>query len=99
MATPLELVTERDDDGITVLAALGQIDMTNATSFRAALSRASGSGTRFVVDLTGVDYLDSAGVTAMLPYFSRLGIVATAVLAPVLAISGFSPITTIVATP
>jgi hypothetical protein len=43
-----------------------------------------------------VDYLDSAGLTALLPYAARIKIFAPAVLAPVLAVSGLDSITTVV---
>jgi anti-sigma B factor antagonist len=70
--------------------------MSNAAVFRDALSRAGADGAGFIVDLTGVDYLDSAGLTALLPYASRIKIIATVVLAPVLSITGLDPVTTVV---
>jgi anti-sigma B factor antagonist len=51
------------------------------------------------VDLTRVDYLDSAGLTALLPYASRVKIIAAAVLAPVLSVTGLDPVTTVVSPP
>ena len=95
MTTPLKLSTRRGDDGTTVLIAAGEIDMSNAASFRDALRQASASGD-FTVDLTEVDYLDSAGLTALLPYAARITIIATVVLAPVLSVSGLDPVTTVV---
>ena len=65
MATPLELSTRRSADGIPVVTAVGEIDMSNADRFRDALGLAAPDGGRFVVDLTGVEYLDSAGVHAL----------------------------------
>jgi anti-sigma B factor antagonist len=96
VTTPLELSAGQGDDGRTVLTAAGEIDMSNATAFRDALSQAGANGATFTVDLTRVDYLDSAGLTALLPYAYRIRITATAVLAPVLAISGLDPVTTVV---
>jgi anti-sigma B factor antagonist len=94
--TPLDLSTRRGDDGSTVLTAVGEIDMSNAASVRDALSQAGADGAGFIVDLTRVAYLDSAGLTALLPYAPRIRIIATALLAPVLAVSGLDPITTVV---
>jgi anti-sigma B factor antagonist len=96
VTTPLELSTRQDGDGTTVLSAVGEIDMSNVEDFRDALSQAGAGGAGFVVDLTGVGYLDSAGLTALLPYAPRIRVISTAVLAPVLSVSGLDPITTVV---
>lgn len=95
MTTPLELST-RHADGATVLAAVGEIDMSNAARFRDALGQVDAGGGGCLVDLTGVGYLDSAGLTVLLYYAPRIKIVATAMLAPVLAVTGLDPITTMV---
>ena len=50
-------------------------------------------GGSFVVDLTGVEYLDSAGVHALFAYASRIRLIAGPLLEPVLAVSGLSGIT------
>jgi anti-sigma B factor antagonist len=99
VTTPLDLSARRDADGVTVVTAGGEIDMSNAGRFRDALSQAGADGAGFTVDLTGVDYLDSAGLTALLPYASRIRIIATAVLAPVLSVTGLDPVTTVVPVP
>ena len=96
MTTPLKLSLQGDGNGAAVLSAVGEIDMSNAPGFRDALSQAGAKGAAFTVDLTGVDYLDSAGLTALLPYASRIRVIATAVLAPVLSVSGLDSITTVV---
>jgi anti-sigma B factor antagonist len=64
VATPLELSTRASADGIPVVTVAGEIDMSNAGRFRDALGLAAAAvdGGSFVVDLTGVEYLDSAGV-------------------------------------
>lgn len=96
MTTPLKLFLQGDGNGAAVLSAVGEVDMSNASGFRDALSQAGAMGAAFTVDLTGVDYLDSAGLTALLPYASRIRVIATAVLAPVLSVSGLDSITTVV---
>jgi len=99
VTTPLKLSTRQDGNGNTVLSVTGEIDMSNAAAFRDALSQAGTSGADFTVDLTGADYLDSAGLTALLPYAPRIKIIATTVLAPVLSVSGLDPVTTVVSGP
>ena len=99
MTTPLKLSTRQDGNGNTVLTVTGEIDMSNAACFRDALSQAGTSGAGFTVDLTGADYLDSAGLTALLPYAPRIKIIATTVLGPVLSVSGLDPVTTVVPAP
>ena len=99
MTTPLELSVQRDAGGVMVLTAAGEIDMSNAAGFRDALDQAGADDAAFIVDLIRVDYLDSAGLTALLPYASRVKIIAAAVLAPVLSVTGLDPVTTVVSPP
>ncbi len=93
MATPLELSTRCSPDGTPVVTAVGEIDMSNADRFRDALGLAAPEGGRFVVDLTAVGYLDSAGIKALFTHSSRIQLVASPLLASVLTISGLSDIT------
>jgi len=81
MSTALTLTTGRRPDGATVLAAAGEIDMSNAGDFSAALAGAAGDG-MFVVDLTAVEYIDSAGLAAIFPYVERVRLIARPLLAP-----------------
>jgi anti-anti-sigma factor len=99
MATSLELSTRRGPDGTPVVIAVGEIDLSNADSFRDALGQAAseaaaGSG-RLVVDLTRVSYLDSAGLHALFAYTPGLQLIASPLLAPVLAVSGLSDVTSV----
>ena len=95
MATSLELSTRRDADGTPVVTAVGEIDMSNADRFRDALGHAAGDSGRLVVDLTGVEYLDSAGVHALFEHASRIRLIAGPLLEPVLTVSGLSGITSV----
>jgi anti-sigma B factor antagonist len=95
MATSLELSTRRGPDGTPVVTVVGEIDMSNADKFRAALDQAAAQGSRLVVDLTGVEYLDSAGVHALFAYTPGLQLIASPLLAPVLTISGLSDVTSV----
>jgi len=93
MSTALTLTTARRPDGATVLAAAGEIDMSNAGDFATALAEA-GDGP-LVVDLTAVEYIDSAGLAAIFPYVERVSLVAKPLLAPVLTIAGLDDLTTV----
>jgi anti-sigma B factor antagonist len=92
MTTPLSLVPGRRSDGTTLLTAVGEIDMTNTDALAAALDTARGP---VVLDLTGVAYLDSAGLAVLFARAERIELLATPLLAPVLTISGLTDITTV----
>lgn len=92
MATSLELSARRDADGTPVVTAVGEIDMSNVDRFRDALGQAAGDSGRLVVDLTGVEYLDSAGVHALFAFTPGLTLIASPLIVPVLAISGLSDV-------
>ena len=79
------------------MTAAGEIDMSNADRFRDALglAAAAADGGLFVVDLTGVEYLDSAGVHALFAHASRIRLIAGPLLEPVLTVSGLSDITSV----
>ena len=91
MTTPLELFTDRRPDGQAVLTAVGEIDMSNVGQLRDALDQAGGGP--LVIDLTSVEYLDSAGLTVLFTHAGHITLVATPLLVPVLKISGLSEIT------
>src|SRR5262249_57585859 len=61
-------------DGISVARVRGEIDLSNADSIFSTLSRAGAPTTAgLVVDLSGVDYLDSAGVQLLFRLARALG--------------------------
>ncbi|WP_327267792.1 STAS domain-containing protein [Streptomyces sp. NBC_01218] len=91
MTTPLTLTPGRRPDGTAVLTVVGEIDMSNTGSLAAALDDAPGP---LVLDLTEVEYLDSAGLSVLFPHADRLELIAGPLLAPVLTISGLTDLTT-----
>jgi anti-anti-sigma factor len=98
VATALELSTRPGPDGIPVVTVAGEIDMSNADRFRDALglaAAAAADGGSFVVDLTGVEYLDSAGVHALFEHAARIRLIAGPLLEPVLTVSGLADITAV----
>lgn len=95
MNTPLDLATGLQADGAPVLTVVGEIDMSNADEFRAAIVDAVVDGHRLTVDLTAVEYLDSAALAALFAHVDRLRVVANPLLDSVLTISGLSRLTTV----
>ncbi|MEU5404341.1 STAS domain-containing protein [Streptomyces sp. NPDC005963] len=92
MTTPLTLTSGHRPDGTPVLKAVGEIDMSNTDAFAAALGTMPD---RVVVDLTDVEYLDSAGLSVLFAQAHRLELVAGALLVPVLTFSGLADLTVV----
>ena len=64
---PVELV-----EGVPVVAAPEEVDITNAEGLRAALGRAAGSGNgTLVVDLTRTRFCDSSAIHALVDAHKR----------------------------
>ncbi|WP_422756441.1 STAS domain-containing protein [Micromonospora sp. WMMD708] len=95
MNTPLGLATGRQAGGAPVLTVTGEIDMSNADRFRTAIADAMADGHLLTVDLTGVEYLDSAALAALFAHVDRLRVVANPLLGSVLTISGLTELTTV----
>lgn len=100
MTTPLTLDTARGSDGKLVLVAAGEIDQSNIDAFTLALSTATtGSDRALLVDLSAVEYLDSAAINALAVHADRIELVAHPILMPVLKVSGLAELTEIVLAP
>ncbi|MFI0941468.1 STAS domain-containing protein [Streptomyces sp. NPDC021020] len=95
MTTPLSLTFSRRPDGAVVLAAAGEVDLSNSAELAAAADRALDGGGPLVVDLSAVEYLDSAGLNELLVRADRIEIVAASLLGPVLTICGLTELTTV----
>ena len=96
MTTPLNLTCSSRADGAVVLVVVGEVDMSNSADLADAADRALSRGPgRLVVDLSAVDYLDSAGLKELLIRADRIEVVAAAVLGPVLTICGLTELTTV----
>ena len=96
MSTPLTVTRDLRPDGARVLSVVGEIDMSNSGELAAAVEAEldDGGGT-VLLDLTRVDYLDSAGLSILLLHADRIEILATPLIAPVLTISGLPRLTTV----
>ena len=85
MSTALSFTTGPGPDGAVVLAATGEIDMSNAAVFAEALTAAhEDAAGPVIVDLTRVEYLDSAGLAMLVRISSKLSAARTpmTVIAP-----------------
>ena len=98
MPTSLTLDTARNNDGKLVLIASGEIDLSNIDTFARALSAAvaetAGSGGRITVDLSAVEYLDSAAVNALFTHAERIHLIVRPLLTRVFTISGLTELAT-----
>lgn len=66
-------VEAEEIDSVSVLTVAGRVSSLTSPQLGAALARAVGSGARAIVlDLSGVDYLSSAGLRALLHASDRL---------------------------
>jgi anti-anti-sigma factor len=103
MATSLTLHTERRDDGELVLIAVGEIDLSNIDAFNQALTAATavaaGSEGRFTVELSDVEYLDSAAINALYAHAEHIHLIARPHLMSLLAISGLTELLTVESAP
>lgn len=94
MTPTLSLTSIRRADGTSVLAAAGEIDMSNADRFAEGLANvvaeARTNGAAVVVDLTAITYLDSGGLAALFAHADHIQVLATPLLDPVLTISGLA---------
>jgi anti-anti-sigma factor len=97
MTTPLTLDTVRRNDGKLVLTAAGEIDLSNVDAFNQALTTATteaGGGETLTVDLSAVEYLDSAAINALFARADDIRLVAHPLLMPILNISGLTELVT-----
>ncbi|MFD8304475.1 STAS domain-containing protein [Streptomyces sp. NPDC059690] len=83
----LTLAQGRTADGTALLTATGEIDMSNSGRLADALDRLPG---HVVIDLSGVEYLDSAGLNVLFARAERIEVIAAALLRPVLTVSGLA---------
>ena len=99
MPTSLTLDTARRNDGTPVLIAVGEIDLSNIDALNQALTtataEAASSGGTLTVDLSAVEYLDSAAINALFAHADHIRIIAHPLLMSILTISGLTELLTI----
>jgi anti-sigma B factor antagonist len=92
MPTPLTIAASHHPDGTALLTLAGEIDMSNTKALAAALDSTTGP---LILDLTAVDYLDSAGLSILFSHADRLTLITNPLLTPVLTVSGLADLATI----
>jgi len=99
MATPLSISTGLRDDGTVVVSATGELDMSNVDALSAAIAEAmtpaSQDGGVLTIDLTGVEYLDSAAINALYGHADRTHLIVNPILMPVLTVSGLTDVASV----
>lgn len=92
MGSPMTVSTSQRPDGQVVVAATGELDMSNISDFSRALTEALMDATDqpVEVDLRAVEYLDSAAINVLFPYGNRLRLLVNSILMPVLTVSGLT---------
>ena len=66
LVSPLNIDVVSAGEGPILLRISGDLDLRSSESFRIGLERALERGRPVVVDLAGVDFLDSSGLGALL---------------------------------
>jgi anti-anti-sigma factor len=96
MTTPLTIEV-RSRDGSPVVAARGEIDLSNVESFSKALQSIDDhdDAEPILVDLSAIEYLDSSGINALFAHADRIRVLANAILLPVLEVSGLTEVVTV----
>ena len=91
MTPDLVVRMEPGDDGPPRLRVAGEIDLSNVERFRQSLSTGAPAGSALIVDLTGISYIDSAGISALFERARRGGLEIVAdedsVVAPLIRIT------------
>ena len=98
MATPLRLRTDRREDGAVVLTAVGELDLSNIAEVTGAIGAAVRDGldgAPLQVDLSNVDYLDSAAISVLFEHAEAIDVVANPILMSVLTVSGLTNVVTV----
>jgi anti-anti-sigma factor len=99
MSTTLTLDTARRNDGKLVLTAAGEIDLSNIEAFNDALAAAAtdaaSSGETLIVDLSDLEYLDSAAVNALCGRAEQIHVIAHPLLMSIFTVSGLTELATV----
>ena len=95
MNTMLDIEVVHRGNGEALLTAAGEIDLSNIDEFKKAFADATrgtdGSGGILTVDLSAVEYLDSAAVNTLYAYADRIiKVVAHPLLMNIFTISGLA---------
>lgn len=94
MPTSLTLDTGHGTNGEPVLLAVGEIDLSNIDAFDRALTaaaiEAAGGDRKLRVDLSAVEYLDSAAINALFNHAEHIHLIAHPLLMSILSMCGLT---------
>lgn len=72
--TEIAIALEQDGAGVAVLRVSGQLDISNADELEQALARAAATRPRMLVfELSGLEFMDSAGISVLVRARSEVG--------------------------
>ena len=71
--TDLARIEASSANGTGIVRVAGEIDLSNSASVRDAIVDATSEASLVVLDLTAVEYLDSAGIAMLFRLAERLG--------------------------
>ena len=66
------MCTQQQCDGAVCLSVGGELDLASVATFISYLTRASETSSNIVVDLSGLQYMDSSGIHALVDGQRRL---------------------------
>ena len=93
-------VTVASDDTTPVVVASGDIDLANVADFSEAMAKAANGSTALTVDLTEVNYCDSAAVRALFAVAATtelaMPVASTGPIKTLLGISGLDRVAAVV---
>ncbi|GAA0411927.1 STAS domain-containing protein [Microbispora corallina] len=92
MSTPLTVTPGQGPDGAPLLTVAGEIDMSNTAALADAIGGTAGP---LVLDLTAVEYLDSAGLNVLFAHADHITLIANPLLESLLTISGLAELATV----
>ena len=67
----LAVEIDRDGDGRTVLQLYGEFDLASVATFEAGLARAEAELGPLLIDLSGLEFIDSTGLSQLLTAHAR----------------------------
>lgn len=99
MSTSLTVDTARQDTGDLTVIASGEVDMSNVDTFQRTLTAAAESTAgALTVDLSRVEYVDSAGINLLFRLADRIGsVIAHPLLMTTFTVSGLTELVSVVA--
>ncbi len=90
MTAELAPVPSRTPDGGPLLTASGEIDLSNVGAFADAVAAGVAGGGPLTIDLTAVDYLDSAALNVLFDHADHIRVVAAGLLLPLFRVCGLT---------